>query len=88
MNWVMPSTTRLILVSANLYYMRYKDQLVPTGKLNDVGYKLMSNVDKSYRLGMELSAGYRFYLLDAVGCYHHIESEIGSWIILYLVRYL
>ncbi|MCE5174476.1 MAG: TonB-dependent receptor [Bacteroidales bacterium] len=48
-----------IMASVNVYYMDYKDQLVPTGKLNDVGYKLMSNVDKSYRLGVELSAGYK-----------------------------
>lgn len=41
--------------NANLYYMRYKDQMVQTGKLNDVGYKLMENVPKSYRMGIELS---------------------------------
>lgn len=41
--------------NANLYYMRYKDQMVQTGKLNDVGYKLMENVPTSYRMGIELS---------------------------------
>lgn len=41
--------------NANLYYMRYKDQMVQTGKLNDVGYKLMQNVPTSYRMGIELS---------------------------------
>lgn len=41
----------------NLYYMDYKDQLVLTGKLSDVGYALMTNVDKSYRAGIELNAG-------------------------------
>jgi len=50
---------KIVMASANVYYMNYKDQLVPTGKLNAVGYALMSNVDKSYRLGLELSAGYR-----------------------------
>lgn len=50
---------KILMLSANLYFMNYKDQLVPTGKLNDVGYKLMSNVEKSYRAGIELSAGYR-----------------------------
>ncbi len=39
----------------NLYYMNYKDQLVLTGKLSDVGYPLMSNVDKSYRTGVEIT---------------------------------
>jgi iron complex outermembrane receptor protein len=42
-------------LNVNLYYMDYKDQMVQTGKLNDVGYKLMENVDRSYRYGLELS---------------------------------
>lgn len=42
-------------VSLNLYGMIYRDQLVPTGQLSDVGYSIMTNVDKSYRLGIELS---------------------------------
>lgn len=41
----------------NLYYMDYKDQLVLTGMINDVGAAIMTNVDKSYRAGIELSAG-------------------------------
>jgi len=41
----------------NLYFMDYKDQLVLTGKLSDVGYPLMTNVDKSYRTGVEIAAG-------------------------------
>ena len=48
-----------LMLSVNLYYMNYKDQLVPTGELNEVGYKLMSNVEKSYRKGLELLAGYK-----------------------------
>jgi iron complex outermembrane recepter protein len=38
----------------NLYYMDYKDQLVLTGALNDVGYALRTNVPESYRTGAEL----------------------------------
>ena len=45
--------------NANLYYMDYKDQMVQTGKLNDVGYKLMENVANSYRYGLELSGAYQ-----------------------------
>ena len=41
----------------NLYWMIYKDQLVPTGELSDVGYPISTNVDKSYRMGIELTAG-------------------------------
>jgi iron complex outermembrane receptor protein len=44
----------------NFYYMRYDDQLVLTGEINDVGSPVMTNVEDSYRLGLELSAGYRF----------------------------
>jgi len=44
--------------NANLYYMDYKDQLVQTGKLNDIGYKLQENVPDSYRAGIELSLAY------------------------------
>lgn len=48
----------IIAFSANLYYMDYKDQLVQTGKLNDVGYKLQENVPDSYRTGIELAISY------------------------------
>lgn len=41
----------------NLYYMDYRDQLVLTGMINDVGAPIMTNVDKSYRAGIELTAG-------------------------------
>lgn len=38
----------------NLFYMDYKDQLVLTGKINDVGSYTRTNIPKSYRLGVEL----------------------------------
>ena len=38
----------------NLYYMDYKNQLVLTGKYSDTGAYLTRNVDKSYRMGIEL----------------------------------
>lgn len=37
-----------------LYHMQYKNQLVLTGKINDVGAQTRTNVDKSYRQGIEL----------------------------------
>jgi len=43
--------------SATLYYMLYKDQLVLTGKINDVGSYTRINVPNSYRTGIELQAG-------------------------------
>ncbi|KEO73393.1 TonB-dependent receptor [Anditalea andensis] len=39
---------------ANLYYMKYNDQLILTGQLNDVGANIRENVDNSYRAGIEL----------------------------------
>ena len=47
-------------LQGNLYAMLYKDQLTPSGDLSSTGYALMENVDKSYRIGIELIAGYRF----------------------------
>lgn len=44
---------------ANLYYMNYRNQLILTGKINDVGTYTRSNADKSYRAGIELTAGVR-----------------------------
>ncbi|HLN55641.1 MAG TPA: TonB-dependent receptor [Bacteroidales bacterium] len=43
-------------LAVNLYGMFYNNQLVPTGELSNVGYPIMSNVPKSYRLGVELSS--------------------------------
>lgn len=45
-----------IMVKTNFYYMNYKDQLVFTGEINDVGAAVMTNVAKSYRAGVEISA--------------------------------
>jgi len=41
----------------NLYYMLYKDQLVQTGMINDVGAYTRINVPNSYRAGIELQGG-------------------------------
>jgi len=38
----------------NLYYMHYKDQLILTGEINDVGAAIMANVEKSSRKGVEI----------------------------------
>ena len=39
---------------ANIYFMNYKNQLVLTGKINDVGAYTRTNIAKSYRTGIEL----------------------------------
>ncbi|MFM6953810.1 MAG: TonB-dependent receptor domain-containing protein, partial [Sphingobacteriaceae bacterium] len=40
----------------NGYFMKYKDQLILTGAINDVGEYSRTNVPDSYRLGLELDA--------------------------------
>ena len=47
-------------VGINLYYMDYRDQLVLTGQLNEIGEAVSANVKESYRTGAEFSAGVRF----------------------------
>ena len=42
--------------NANFYYMAYKDQLIVTGALDDVGAPIRENSGDSYRLGVELDA--------------------------------
>lgn len=45
--------------SFNAYGMFYQDQLILTGEVNDVGAFNRSNVDKSYRIGIEAEAVFR-----------------------------
>ncbi len=47
-------------LQVNGYYMGYKNQLVLTGELNDVGSPIRQNVDKSYRAGLEADGTYMF----------------------------
>ncbi|WP_111668969.1 TonB-dependent receptor [Algoriphagus litoralis] len=45
--------------TANFYYMNYRDQLILTGQINDVGAYIRENVESSYRAGIELDGAYR-----------------------------
>jgi iron complex outermembrane receptor protein len=47
-------TTATYSLVANLYYMHYQNQLVLTGKINDVGAYTRTNIPLSYRAGIEL----------------------------------
>ena len=49
-------TTPKTRFNVNGYYMRYKDQLVLTGEINDVGAPVYTNSGDSYRLGIEVDA--------------------------------
>jgi iron complex outermembrane receptor protein len=45
-----------ITINTNFYLMYYKNQLLKTGELDDVGNEIRANVDKSYRAGIEIDA--------------------------------
>lgn len=58
--------------NANAYFMCYDNQLVLTGQINDVGAAIMTNVKKSYRLGIELISSYqpvKFFRWDIKGTF-------------------
>ena len=52
--------TNKLRVSTNLYYMFYKNQLVLTGELDDVGSPIRATSGESYRLGLEVDANIKF----------------------------
>ena len=59
-------------LSGGMYYMNYKDQLVQTGQLSDIGEALTTNISNSYRMGLEISAGYtpfKWLSLDVNGAF-------------------
>lgn len=51
-------TSAKVRTGLNLYYMHYRDQLVLTGEINNVGEAVMVNVPKSYRAGIEATASF------------------------------
>ena len=50
---------RRFSAGVNLYWMDYKNQFVLTGELNDEGEAITKNIDKSYRMGVELEAAWK-----------------------------
>ena len=46
-------------LGVNLYHMKYKNQLVLTGQINDVGAYRRANIDESYRKGIEIEGTYK-----------------------------
>ncbi|MDR1225791.1 MAG: TonB-dependent receptor plug domain-containing protein [Prevotellaceae bacterium] len=49
------------ILSANFFYMYYKNQIVHSGRLNDSYRPIMENVLSSYRRGVELVAATKFF---------------------------
>ncbi len=52
-------TSPALSLGANIYYMKYRNQLVPTGMVNDSSDALNVNVPDSYRCGVELTAAWK-----------------------------
>ncbi len=57
-------------IESNLFYMNYRDQLVLTGKINNVGAAVMTNVPESYRAGWET---------NFLAVLNHRLSVSGNW---------
>ncbi|QFG52140.1 TonB-dependent receptor [Chryseobacterium sp.] len=49
-----------VMLTANLYFMNYRNQLVLSGKINDIGEFIRENSGESYRTGIELGAAAKF----------------------------
>ncbi len=63
------------LLSSNAYYMDYNNQLVLTGKINNVGAAIMTNVPESYRVGIENSLGWQVNNKLQIGMHLSVSSN-------------
>ena len=66
-------------LGATFYYMLYKDQLVLTGKINDVGAYTRTNIPDSYRAGAELEANYRQRLWNVAYSVSFSKNKIKNF---------
>ncbi len=53
--------SKKLSLSTNFYYMLYNEQLVLSGKIDDVGSPIRENIGKSYRFGLEVDANIRLF---------------------------
>jgi len=76
--------------SVNVYYMNYKDQLILTGKINDVGSYTRTNIAKSFRSGIECAIVYKpieklsidlnfTYSINKVDSFHEYIDNWDTW---------
>ncbi len=65
---------------ATLYYMRYKNQLVLTGKINDVGAYTRTNIPKSHRAGIELQGRTKIRSwMDVSGSISFSQNKVNNF---------
>jgi iron complex outermembrane receptor protein len=63
-----------------LYYMNYHNQLISTGKINDVGAYTRTNAPQSYRAGIELQGGAKFaQWINATGNISFSKNKIKNF---------
>lgn len=62
-------------LNSNLYLMEYKNQLVLTGQINDVGAYNRTNVPVSYRRGIEMEGVYKINELFHIGGNVNLSSN-------------
>ena len=67
--------TSKLRLNTNVYYMHYNNQLVLTGKINNVGAAILTNVPRSYRLGIESSINYSFNHLLSLGAHLSVSDN-------------
>jgi iron complex outermembrane receptor protein len=48
--------SKKVAINTNAFYMKYKNQLVMTGALNNVGSPVFTNSGDSYRVGLEIES--------------------------------
>ncbi|MGI9527322.1 MAG: TonB-dependent receptor [Weeksellaceae bacterium] len=65
------NTQGIVNFGINGYYMYYLDQLVLTGKLDNVGNPIRKNIGESYRSGVEMDVSKRF-LNDKVNIFGNL----------------
>ena len=67
--------------SANAYWMYYKNQLILTGQINDVGGYTRTNVPESYRLGIEMNSSYQLHKqVDFMASVSFSENKIAEFV--------
>jgi iron complex outermembrane receptor protein len=70
-----------LFAGVNVYNMQYKNQLILTGKINDVGAYTRQNVSVSYRRGIEVEGGYLpFNNLSIVGNMTYSNNVIPRFV--------
>ncbi|MGC1390411.1 MAG: TonB-dependent receptor [Bacteroidales bacterium] len=62
--------TSKFTLKGDLFYMYYRDQLILTGEINNVGATILTNVSRSYRQGIEIETGIK--ILENLNWYENL----------------